>query len=107
MGYIHWWPDKDTTEWLVYEFEKPEMLSQVYVYWFDDGPDGGCRIPASWKIYYKLNGPWKPVANTNEYTVTKDGYDKVSFEPVRTTALKLEVQLQKEFSSGVHEWSVK
>jgi DUF1680 family protein len=106
-GYIHWWPNKDTTEWLVYEFEKPETVSQVKVYWFDDGPDGGCRIPAGWKVFYKQGPDWKQVKNLSNYSITKDAYDKVNFEPVRTSALRLEVLLQKEFSGGVHEWVVK
>jgi hypothetical protein len=31
----------------------------------------------------------------------------VKFAPVRTTALRLEVQLQENWSAGVHEWKIK
>jgi len=31
----------------------------------------------------------------------------VKFEPVTTTAMKLEVQLPVEYAAGIHEWSVK
>ncbi|MBN2173301.1 MAG: glycoside hydrolase family 127 protein [Bacteroidales bacterium] len=107
IGYIHWWPEKNKTEWLIYEFDKPESIYQVKVFWFDDSPNGGCRIPADWKIYYKQDSLWTPVANNSEYTITKDAPDKLNFIPVVTNALKLEVRLQENFSSGVHEWSVK
>ena len=48
-----------------------------------------------------------PVKNTSAYTVTKDNYDTVQFEPVTTTALKLEIQLPVDNATGIHEWIVK
>jgi hypothetical protein len=106
-GYIHWWPEKDTTVWVQYDFQKPETVSECEVYWFDDRPDGGCRIPAGWRILYRQGADWKPVKNLSDYTTTKDAYDKIKFEQVKTSALRLEVFLQKDFSTGVHEWVVK
>lgn len=106
-GYIHWWPEKDIVVWVQYDFQKPETVSECSVYWFDDGPDGGCRIPESWKILYKQGSEWKPISQLDEYKTTKDGWDNISFKPLKTSALRLEIQLQKEYSSGVHEWTVK
>ena len=65
------------------------------------------KIPLSWKLYYKKDGEWVPVKNTSAYTVTKDNYDTVQFEPVTTTALKLEIQLPVDNATGIHEWIVK
>jgi len=106
--YYHWWPKKNTTEWLQYDFAKPSTISSSKVYWFDDGPDGGCRVPASWKLFYKdANGAWVAVKNTSEYVIEKNRSNEVKFETVETTALKMEIQLPKEYASGVYEWSVK
>ena len=78
------------------------------VYWFDDQPWGGCRIPDSWKIYYKdANGNWQPVENPDGYPVAKGEPCTVNFKPVKTTALKLEVTMNKRLSAGVFEWIVK
>lgn len=105
--YFHWWPRKDQTEWVIYEFDKPHKVSSSAVYWFDDGPWGGCRIPNSRKIYYRSeNNDWIPVQNISDYPIAKDSYNKVIFTPVTTSALKLEVRLPKDNSSGVHEWKV-
>ncbi|HVX49202.1 MAG TPA: glycoside hydrolase family 127 protein, partial [Chitinophagaceae bacterium] len=104
--YLHWWPAKDTTEWVQYTFDGPHTIKSSKVYWFDDGPDGGCRIPADWKLYYLENGQWLPVNNTGPYGIAKDKYNTVTFEPVTTTALKLVIQLPKDNSAGVHEWVV-
>ena len=76
------------------------------VYWYDDGPWGGCRIPVAWKIYYKKNGQWEPVKTTSSYEIARDKYNSVNFEPVTISALKLEVQLPADNASGVHEWVV-
>jgi hypothetical protein len=107
IGYIHWWPEKDTSVWLAYYFDKPKSVYQTKVYWFDDGPNGGCRVPADWKLYYLQDSTWVSVSNSSDYTITRNGYDKLNFIPVVTKALKLEVQLQENYSSGVHEWSVR
>lgn len=41
------------------------------------------------------------------YTVVKDGYNTVTFKPVTTAALRLEVMLQPAWSAGIQEWQVK
>ncbi|MBO9204669.1 MULTISPECIES: glycoside hydrolase family 127 protein [Niastella] len=106
VPYFHWWPKKNTTEWVQYDFNGERTVSSCKVYWFDDGPWGGCRIPASWTIYYLKAGEWVKVQHTTPYELTKDKYNTVTFEPVTTSALKLEVQLPKEYATGIHEWIV-
>lgn len=113
-SYYHWWPDKDQWVYLQYDFEKPETISKTKVYWFDDGPDGGCRIPDEWEIQYKAGNTWKPVKIVVEkglrpfsgYPLTKDGWDSVEFEPVKASAVKVRIKLNKEFSAGIYEWVV-
>ncbi|NLR58587.1 glycoside hydrolase family 127 protein [Chitinophaga polysaccharea] len=104
--YLHWWPAKGSSEWVQYDFDSAHTISRSKVYWYDDGPFGGCRIPTAWKLYYKQGSEWVPVKNATPYTVEKDKYNVVSFEPVTTNALKLEVQLPADNSSGIHEWIV-
>ncbi len=105
--YLHWWPKHNTLEWVQYDFDQEYTVSGSQVYWYDDSPFGDCRIPASWRILYKQGDQWIPVKNVTPYTVTKDKYDSVQFEAVKTSALKLEIQLPAENASGIHEWIVK
>lgn len=105
--YYHWWPKKNTTEWIEYKFQKPESISESSVYWFDDGPDGGCRIPKTWRILYQNNNSWIPVKNKESFTTEKDRINTVHFEQVKTSAVRLEIILQKDWSSGIYEWSIK
>ena len=105
-NFLHWWPLKNTTEFVQYDFDTSYTISSSKVYWFDDGPWGGCRIPASWKLFYKKDGEWVPVKNTSAYEIAKDRFNTVNFEPVTTTALKMEVQLPADNATGIHEWIV-
>lgn len=108
IPYYHWWPKNGSTEWVAYEFPQARKVSSAEVYWFDDAPWGGCRVPRSWSLYYKDNaGQWQPVANPGEYTVRKGDVNMVTFDPVTTTAMKLEVVLPEKNSAGVFEWTVR
>lgn len=105
--YMHWWPAKNTTEFVEYTFDKEHTVSQSKVYWYDDGPWGGCRIPKSYRILYKKDGQWVPVKNKEPYNVSKDAFNTLDFEPVTTTALRMEIDLPVDNSTGIHEWAVK
>lgn len=102
------WPEKGTKEWVMYEFQKPESISQASVYWYDDRPWGGCRIPQSWAIEYKdRTGIWKPVKNITEYKTGQDIVNTVSFETITTKYIRLTFQLMEKESAGVYEFEVK
>jgi DUF1680 family protein len=104
---VHWWPHFGTTEWLQYDFGKAEQVGTARVYWFDDeATQGGCRVPKTWRILYLENGAWKPVYAAEGFKTVKDGWNEVQFEPVKTTALRLEMTFQEGVSGGVHEWEV-
>jgi DUF1680 family protein len=108
IPYFHWWPKNNTTEWLSYQFAQPSLVQSATVYWFDDGPWGGCRVPKSWRILYKDDaGEWVPVSGADRYPIVKGEACTVNFTPVETTAVRLEVTLPEDNASGLFEWSVK
>ena len=62
---------------------------------------------AKLQLYYKdAGGNWKEVQALNDYGTKKDCYNKLNFQPVTTTALKITAQLQKGESGGIIEWKV-
>jgi uncharacterized protein len=101
-----WWDHRGSTEWVERRFEKPVTVADVSVYWFDDAGKGGCRVPRSWRLLYRDGKDWKPVLASAAFGVAKDQFNRVSFAPVTTTALRLEAQLRPDFSAGVLEWRV-
>jgi len=102
----HWWPKKNEVHWIIYNFEKPAKISETEIYWLKDIPNGGCDLPDNWKLYYKSGEKWVEVKGETPYPIIEDQLNKLVFEPVTTSALKLEVQLSKEYSAGLHEWIV-
>ena len=107
LTYYHWWPDKNTMHWIQYDFPNSAEISSSSVYWFDDGPFGGCRIPKSWKLLYKTeNNDWKEVETEGSYPIKKDELNTVQFKKIKTSAVKIEVQLPEEYAAGVYEWVV-
>lgn len=108
VPYTHWWPKKNSTEWLVYNFKEASTVSTSTVYWFDDQPWGGCSVPKSWKLYYKdASGNWQEVKNATGYNMNKGVANTVNFDAVKTSSMKLEIVQPEKYSCGVFEWSVK
>jgi len=99
-----WWDHRGTTEWVQYDFKTPTTISGVQVYWFDDTGRGQCRVPATWKLLIRDGKAWKPITAKGKYGTAKNKFNKVTFKPVTTKAMRLEVQLQEKFSGGILEW---
>ncbi len=112
VPYTHWWPKQGTTEWIAYDLPEARKVQSATVYWYDDGPWGGCRVPKSWKLYYKdAAGNWQPVSNPSAaagaaYGTEKGEANVVNFDPVETTAMKIEVVLPDDNSAGIFEWQL-
>jgi hypothetical protein len=101
------WPHKGTAEWITYEFTQPTRVKAISVSWFDDTGSGECRLPTSWRLSWRTEaGAWQPVTGASDYLVRKSEPVKVTFDPVTTRALRLDVQLPPNFSSGLYEWEV-
>jgi hypothetical protein len=106
-SFFHWWPRKGAVEWVEYAFERAATVSETEVYWFDDTGRGECRVPASWRVFYREGDQWKPVETSQPYGVEKDRYNRVAFKSVSTVGLRLEVTMQAQWSAGIQEWKVK
>ncbi len=106
-GYFDWYPARGNKESVEYTFEKPASVSECGLYWFDDTGQGSVRVPASWRLLYKDGDDWKPVETTGTYGVEKDKFNQVSFRPVTTTALRVELEAQSKWAAGIQKWTVK
>jgi uncharacterized protein len=126
-AYFDWWPRRgckagtqpaapagegrqqpcSTSEWVEMAFAKPSTVSETEVYWFDDTGRGSVRIPQSWRLLYKDGETWKPVEDASAFGVARNGWNKVTFRPVTTSALRIELTMQPDVSAGLQEWKVK
>ena len=55
------------------------------VYWFDDQPGGGVRVPASWRLLYKDGDQWKPVETSDAVRGREGCVEQGDLQPVTTT----------------------
>ena len=94
------WPHRGTKEWVEYHFDEARKVSATSIYWLDDTPGGGCPVPESWRLFYRKDGKWLPVKNTSACGVVKGAFNRVTFEAVTTSALRIEVKSQSGFGSG-------
>ena len=101
-----WWPQRGTAEWIEYDFTKPRQVSAMEIYWFDDTGNGGCRTPQSWRLFHRVGEDWKPMDNASEFGTQLDSYNRVTFQPVETSGLRIEVQLKPGFSGGILQWRI-
>jgi hypothetical protein len=101
-----WWDHRGTTEWVQYDFPQTRKVHKAAVYWFDDTGVGQCRVPASWRLLYKTGNEWLPVQTEGAFGVAKDRFNEVTFEPVESPCLRIEVKLQDGFSGGILEWRI-
>jgi DUF1680 family protein len=103
-----WWDRKGSTEWVSYQVPKPATFTSAAVYWFDDTGRGSCRVPAEWRLLWRDGDAWKPVELTAgaKYGTALDRLNEITFAPLTTRELKVEVKLKPGFSGGILEWHV-
>lgn len=102
-----WWPRRGSAEWVQYDFDAPRAVSRIEVYWYDDSQQKGqCRAPATWKLLYREGQTWREVPNPSDFGTELDRFNRVTFDPVTTNGLRIEVQLQDKLCAGILEWKV-
>lgn len=100
------WNHKGTTEWITCRLDAARAVSSCGVYWFDDTGFGECRVPARWRVLYRDGAEWKEVEGASGYGVKANEFNRVTFTPVKTEQLKLEIELQPNWSAGLLEWEI-
>ncbi|MFG2043215.1 RICIN domain-containing protein [Dactylosporangium sp. NPDC048998] len=102
-----WWDHLGTSEWAQLTYATPINTGAVSLYWFDDTGVGQCRVPQSWQLQYlNASGQWTAVSGASAYGTALNTFNRVTFNAVTTTALRVVVQLKAGVSSGILEWLV-
>lgn len=88
-------------------FGEARTVSRARTYWWTEHYEhGGVRVPASWQLFYRDGDAWKPVPNPSAYGVATNQYNEVTFDPVKTTELKIEIQFQPGRCGSLIRWRV-
>jgi DUF1680 family protein len=97
------WP-RTGMEWVQYEWSQPIATKQVEVYWWMDGQ--GVGAPKSCRLLYWNGSEFVPVANAQGLGVARDQFNVTTFDEVRTSKLRLEIESDGRLSTGILEWRV-
>jgi DUF1680 family protein len=97
------WPRRGT-QWVQYEWSQPVSTNRIDVYWWDD--QRGVRLPKAARLLYWDDGAFVPVANASGLGVAGSRYNTTTFDEVRTARLRLEIDANESYSTGILEWKV-
>lgn len=97
------WPQRDT-QWVQYEWSKPISTDAIEVYWWDDHQ--GVRLPSAARLLYWNGENFVPVETAEKLDVQRDQYNALAFKEVTTDKLRLEIEGEAQFSTGILEWKV-
>lgn len=97
------WPRRGT-QWVQYDWSQPISTDRVEVYWWDD--NRGVRLPRACRLLYWDGDAFVPVPNASGLGVAGDRFNSTTFDPVETSRLRLEIDGEGTFSTGILQWKV-
>ncbi|MBN1506807.1 MAG: glycoside hydrolase family 127 protein [Sedimentisphaerales bacterium] len=97
------WPTR-ATQWVQYDWSQPISTDKIDVYWWADG--AGVNVPKACRLLYWKDGAFVPVNNPSGLGVARNQYNTTTFDEVLTSKLRLEIDSNDTFSTGILEWKV-
>ncbi|MGB6194499.1 MAG: beta-L-arabinofuranosidase domain-containing protein [Terracidiphilus sp.] len=101
--------------WVQYEWQVPVTIDRIEIYWAIDHPrpkslpgTGWPRltVPQGYRIVYWNGSAFEPVTAPSGLGLAADSFNLTTFEPVKTTKLRLEVSPELRIPAGILEWRV-
>ena len=108
------WGNTSAYETVTYTWAADVIIDSTDLYLWYDGTEGeytsgGILVPKSVEFdYLDAEGNWKPVTNGEGFGREMDKFNKTTFDPVTTTALRVKLNKQSRDYNGVGimEWKV-
>ena len=97
------WPETGT-QWVEYDWPQPVCTKRVEVYWWDDHQ--GVRLPKACRLEFWNGQAFVPAPNASGLGVLADQYNVTTFDEITTAKLRLEMDGNENFSTGILEWRV-
>jgi len=97
------WP-RTGTQWVQYDWALPISTDRIEVFWWDDRQ--GVRLPAAARLLVWDGKGFVPVQTDQKLGVAEDQYNGLDFTEVTTSRLRLEIDGNERFSTGILEWKV-
>jgi DUF1680 family protein len=101
-SYGNW--NRTGSQWVQYDWTRPISTKKVEVYWWDDRQ--GVRLPKASRLLYWTGSEFAPVRNPSGLGVAGDQFNPTTFDEVTTARLRLEIDSDGDYSTGLLEWRV-
>lgn len=101
-AYGNW--NRTGTQWVQYEWSQPISTNKIDVYWWADRR--GVYAPKASRLLYWDGSSFIPVKNPSGLGVEENKYNTTTFDELRTSKLRLEIDSDGEYSTGILEWKV-
>jgi DUF1680 family protein len=101
-SYGNW--NRTGTQWVQYDWSQPICTGKIDVYWWDD--QRGVRLPKACRLLYWDGEGLLPVKNPSGLGVAGNRFNTTTFDEVQTSRLRLEIDSDDRFSTGILEWRV-
>lgn len=101
-AYGNW--NRTGTQWVQYDWTKPISTNKIDVYWWADGQ--GVHLPVACRLLYWDGSEFVPVKNAKGLGVEGDTFNSTEFDEVTTDKLRLQIDSNGTYSTGILEWRV-
>jgi len=92
------------SQWVQYEWEVPVTVKEIQVFWWTD--QNRIKVPKSCIVKYKSGEEYIPVKNQSGPEMKEREFNKATFDEVKTTGLRLEIETDSASAAGILEWAV-
>ena len=107
-GWGNWSQRVGSEHYVGYTWDEAVTVGGADIYWYDDG--GGTQVPSALRMQYlDSNGAWQDVNITTpfESSIAKNKYNRVEFDRVTTTRLRLYVTVRSgAAANGIYRFKV-
>ena len=107
-GWGNWRQSAGSEHYVGYTWDEAVTIGGADIYWYDDG--GGTQVPSKLRMQYlDASGTWQDVNITTpfESCIAKNTYNRVEFDRVTTTRLRLYVTVRSGAeANGIYRFKV-
>lgn len=93
-----------SNQWMQYDWSNPVTTGEISVYWWNYG--NTIRLPLSYRIKYWDGKDFVGVRNPSGLMLENNKFNTTTFEPVKTTRLRLEIDSAERYPGTLLEWMV-
>ena len=97
-------PQPRTQTWVQYEWKQPVSTNEIGVYWWNF--NNALRLPEAYKVTYWDGNNYVPVKNTKGLGLENNKLNTTTFDEVKTTRLRVELDSADRASATMLEWIV-